>query len=85
MASQVLNRPDWPGEPSRAGELFRLHTNKCGQQLEAVCQLITTQLGWELRLELAGSRERSAVCRSQEEALDASEAWKAAMVGKGWR
>jgi hypothetical protein len=39
---------------------------------------------WELRLEIAGSLYRSQVCRSQDEVLDKSEAWKGAMIEKGW-
>lgn len=45
---------------------------------------MTHPLGWELRLEVAGSLHRSQVCRSQDEALDTSEQWKTAMIEKGW-
>jgi len=41
------------------------------QSLDAVCRLLTHVLGWELRLEVAGSLQRSQVCRTQDEVLDA--------------
>ena len=81
----VLQRPDWYGEPQPVGDTFRLHKSKCGRQLEAVCRLVTHQLGWELRLEVAGSLQMSRVCRRQDEVLDASEQWKTAMIAKGWQ
>ena len=81
---QVLQRPDWHGEPFAVGDLFLLHKDKCGEPIEAACRLVTHQLGWELRLEIAGSLQRSEVCRSQDEVLDTSEQWKAAMIEKGW-
>lgn len=81
---QVLQRPEWNGEPFAVGDLFRLHKDKAGRPLEAACRLVTHQLGWELRLEVAGSLQRSQVCRSQDDVLDTSEQWKAAMIEKGW-
>jgi hypothetical protein len=62
-----------------------VHKQKCGQQIEAACRLVTHALGWELRLEVVGSLQRSEVCRTQDEVLDTSEQWKAAMIEKGWR
>jgi hypothetical protein len=82
--TQVPQRPDWRGDPFAVGDLFRLHKDKAGQQLEAACRLVTHQLGWELRLEVAGSLQRSQVCRTQDEVLDTSDEWKAAMIEKGW-
>jgi hypothetical protein len=76
--------PQWNGDPFAVGDLFYLHKDKCGEQLEAACRLVTHQLGWEMRLEIAGSLQRSQVCRSQDEVLDTSELWKSAMVAKGW-
>jgi hypothetical protein len=35
------------------------HMDRCGQQLEAACRLVTHELGWELRLDVAGSLQRS--------------------------
>jgi hypothetical protein len=82
--AEVLQRPDWRGDPFDVGDLFRLHKDKSGRQLEAACRLVTHQLGWELRLEIAGSLQRSQVCRTQDEVLDTSDEWKAAMIEKGW-
>ena len=84
MALQVLQRPEWHGEPKAVGDMFRLHKDRCGRQLEAACRLMTHQLGWELRLEIAGSLLRSQVCRTQDEVLDTSQQWKAAMIEKDW-
>jgi hypothetical protein len=84
MPPQVLQRPEWQGQPAAVGDLFRLHKDRCGRQLEGVCRLVTHQLGWELRLEIAGSLQRSQVCRTQDEVLDTSERWKAAMIEKDW-
>lgn len=71
-------------EPELVGELFRLHRMRCGQPLEAACHLLTHPLGWELRLDVAGSTQRSEVCRSQDTALDLSAEWKAGLVETGW-
>jgi hypothetical protein len=84
VSPHVVQRSGWSGESQPLGDLFRLHMPKCGQQLEAICRLVTHQLGWELRLEVAGSLQMSRVCRTQDEVLLMSEQWKAAMVGKGW-
>jgi hypothetical protein len=64
--------------------MFRLHKDRCGRQLEAACRLVTHQLGWELRLEIAGSLQRSQVCRTQDEVLDTAEQWKAALIENDW-
>jgi hypothetical protein len=84
MPLQVLHRDDWTGEPVELGHFFRLHKTRAGRQLEAVCRLISHPLGWELMLEIAGSLQRSQVCRSQDEVLDTGEAWRAAMEREGW-
>ncbi len=83
-AMVLKNPPDSPAEAGLVGELFRLHRVRCGQQLEAACHLLTHQLGWEIRLDVAGSVQRSEVCRSQDTALETSAQWKAAMVEQGW-
>jgi hypothetical protein len=46
---------------SESGQGFRNvhHKDRCGQQLEAACRLVTHELGWELRLDVAGSLQRS--------------------------
>jgi hypothetical protein len=84
MALEVPQRHDWRGGQTLLGDTFRLHKDRCAQQLEAACRLDTHALGWELRLEIAGSLQRSQVFRSQDEVLDVSEQWKAAMIEKGW-
>jgi hypothetical protein len=67
------------------GEGFRLHKQRCGQQLEAICHLHTHPLGWELVLNVNKSPQRAEVCRSQDELLDTCERWKTTMVEQGWR
>jgi hypothetical protein len=49
----------------------------------ARCELWSHQFGWELRLMTTDLR-RSQVCRSSEEILNTHEAWRAAMLEKGW-
>jgi hypothetical protein len=85
MTLPVLPVPFSNGVPVPQGDLFRVHRERCGRQLEAVCQLVTHQLGWELRLEINRDLQRSEVCRTRDAALDTSEQWQAAMIEKGWR
>jgi hypothetical protein len=72
-------------EPVMLGDLFHLHKNRCGSQIEAACRVVTHPLGWELRLEIAGSVQRSQVCRSQDEVLETSDQWKLAMIENTWQ
>ena len=72
-------------EPVQLGEGFRLHKERCGRQLEAICHLQTHQLGWEVVLTVNASLQRSEVCRSQDEMLDLTERWNSALIEKGWR
>ena len=51
----------------------------------AFLQEWTHALGWEVRLEINGDLQRSEVFRSQDDVLTAGEAWKAAMIDKGWQ
>jgi hypothetical protein len=80
---QVLQRPDWHGTPRELGDLFVLHKDR----REARAQLLTHQLGWEVRLLIGAQVElvQSQVCRTQEEVLSTGEQWKAAMMEKAWR
>jgi hypothetical protein len=49
----------------------------------AVCELWTNLLGWELKLASGATLLQSQVCRTQDDVLDAHEAWKVAMRSKG--
>jgi hypothetical protein len=51
----VTQREDWPGHPVDLGEGFRLHKDRYGRQLEAICWLRTHPLGWELVLNVNGN------------------------------
>jgi hypothetical protein len=84
MTSETLQRLTWDGQPKELGLLFHVHTDRGDKSLEAVCRLLSHQLGWELRLEVNGDLQRSEVCRSQDEVLATGEQWKTAMVEKGW-
>jgi hypothetical protein len=81
----VPRRDDWLGHPVDLGEGFRLHKDRCGGQLEAICRLRTHPLGWELVLNVIGNLQRTEVCRSQEGVLEKTERWKAALIERGWR
>jgi hypothetical protein len=72
-------------EPVHLGDGFRLHKERCGRQLEAICHLQTHQLGWEVVLTVNSSLQRSEVCRTQDEVLDLAERWRGALIEKGWR
>jgi hypothetical protein len=84
MNLQILQRRVWSGQPVKHGDLFRVHRDRCGGQVEAVCHLVTHQLGWELQLEINHDLQRAEVCRTQDDVLDTSDRWKAAMIEKGW-
>ena len=72
------------GQPTHLGDLFRISRTRGDKQLQAVCQLWTHNLAWELRLEINGDLQRSEVFRSQDDVLTAGETWKAAMIEKRW-
>jgi hypothetical protein len=82
-----MSRPDPSAAsgPTCEGVLFRLHTQRCGQPVEAVCTLWSQPGGLELRLEVAGSIQRSETCQSQDEALAAADAWRNALIDRDWR
>ena len=80
----VLQRPFWNGQPLHQGDWFRLHKERDGRPLEAVCQYWTHQFGWELRLVIGGELVQSQVCRTEPEVFDTFEAWQAALREKGW-
>jgi hypothetical protein len=85
VSGSVVQRPDWHGPATLLGEGWRLRKVVCGHPRQAVSELWSHQLGWELRLVIdAGDLERSQVVRSNDEILTVTEQWKAAMVSRGW-
>lgn len=78
---QVLQR-DWTGEPKKLGEWFIL--TKGSNHRTAKCELWTHVFGWELKLYAAGQFLQSQVCRTQDDVMNTGDAWKAAMLEKGW-
>ncbi len=79
-AADVLQRYAWTGEPIRLGSMFTVTKGR----RTADCELWTHQLGWELRLTSGATLLQSQVCRAQEDLLGTHEAWKAAMIDRGW-
>jgi hypothetical protein len=79
--SATLQRLDWDGVPKKQGDTIRLTKG----DRTATRELWSHQFGWELRLEAAGEMLQTQVCRSQEEALSTTEAWRAALESKGWK
>jgi hypothetical protein len=77
---QVLQRDDWRGDARHMGDAFLL---KKGSRT-ATCGLWSHPFGWELRLHAAGELFQTQVCRSQDDVFSTLEAWKAAMIEKGW-
>jgi hypothetical protein len=81
VSLDVLQRHDWTGQPIRLGSMFTVTKG----QHAVDCELWTHQLGWELFLTSRATLLQSQVCRAQADVLDTGEAWKAAMIDKGWR
>ena len=73
-------REHWDGDPIELGDAWTLRK---GQKV-ARCILVTHPLGSELRL-MTSDLLRSQVCRSSEEILSTHEAWKTAMLDRGWQ
>lgn len=80
-----FSAPDWHGTPACLGELFHLRRTHHSAALEASCKLFSHESGWELRLELAGSLQRSQVCGSQDDVLATAERWRTSMLENDWR
>ena len=53
--SATLQREHWNGQPTHLGDLFRVHKMPGDKRLDAVCQLWTHNLGWEVRLAVLGT------------------------------
>lgn len=81
----TTRREMWPGYAVDLGEGFRVRKERNGHPLEAVCWLRTHELGFELVLNVNGNLQRSEVCRSSDEVLSKTEAWKAALLNRGWQ
>jgi hypothetical protein len=82
MPATLMNTPQrehWDGQPVELCDAWVLRK---GEKVARLI-LVSHPLGWELRL-MTIDLLRSQVCRSAEEVLATHEAWKAAMVGKGW-
>ena len=77
---QVLQRANWDGESKDLGNVFLFHKVRCDQPIEATCHLATQVLGWELRLEISDALQRSQLCRTEDDVLNTSEQWRAAMI-----
>jgi hypothetical protein len=85
MPNDILQREIWNGPPAMLGEDWTLRKVVCGHPRQAVCELWSHQLGWELRLVIdGGDLRRSQVVRTNDEILALTKQWKAAMVGRGW-
>lgn len=84
MPLDILQRYDWHGETIKQGDAIRMAKGIGGQERQAVGELWSHQLGWEIRLFIDREWHRSKVCRSQEEVFTTINEWKAALVEKGW-
>ena len=73
-------REHWNGHPVELGAAWTLRKG----EKEARCSLWSHPLGWEMRLFTTDSLG-SQVCRSLDEILETQEAWKMALIEKGWR
>jgi hypothetical protein len=75
---------DWDGQARKVGDLFRVHSTRCGRQMEAICGAWSHRSGWEVRLEIGGSVQRSQICGSRDELLEIGERWQLSLIEKGW-
>jgi hypothetical protein len=72
-------------DPHYEGELFRVHRARCGQAVQAVCEIWSHPRGWELRLTASdGEILRSETWSTRDESIAASDRWRASMVERGW-
>jgi hypothetical protein len=80
--TEVLRRDDWDGRLRQLGDWFVLAKGK----RRARCAIQTHPLGWELRLLVEPGDEllQSEVCRTQEKVFATGDAWKEALLSKGW-
>lgn len=81
--TDILARP-WNGEPLKQGHAVRLHKTIGGRERDAIGELWTHELGWEIRLFVAGEWQRSQVCRTQDEVFNTADEWRDALKAKGW-
>ena len=80
----TIQREYWDGSPVAVGEGFRVYMDRNGKRrLQAVCALLTHQLGFELRLNISGELRGSQVCRSTDDVLSLTERWKASLLDSG--
>jgi hypothetical protein len=80
----VLHRSAWDGTPVKGGDLFVLTKTRGCKVDSAICEVWSHQLGWELRLLIAGELQQSQVCRAAHEWLDTKDAWRVALLERGW-
>jgi signal peptidase I len=76
---EVVQRSRWLGEPTVLSHLFPAPQRPVRPTARGRLPCCHARVGWELRLEIAGPLQESQVCRTQDEVLDTSEQWKAAM------
>jgi hypothetical protein len=77
--------PGWHAGGNTPGERWRLHKAGCGHYRQAVCELLTHERGWELRLVVDGNDLRnSRLLPADDDVLSVVEEWKTAMVERGW-
>ena len=77
----TLRRDDWHGQPIKLADTIRMTHGEHA----ATCELWSHQSGWELRLDVGGEIRRRQVCRTQDEVFDCTQAWRHALLEKGWR
>jgi hypothetical protein len=80
----TLRREFWPGYAVDLGEGFRVQRTApaAGSRRSAGCALTNSDL--KSSSALNGDLQRSEVCRSTDEVLSKTEAWKAALLERGW-
>jgi hypothetical protein len=80
----VLQRPIWSGVPIKGDDFFVVRKRKGDTEHVAVCQVWSHVFGWELRLLVNKELHQSQVCGIGQNMIDTAEAWKIALLEKGW-
>lgn len=75
--------PAWDDAARKTCEVFRLRLRDSSRL--AVCTEAEHDLGWELRIVIAGELRQSTVCRTKREAAALAEEWLRKMSERGWQ
>ena len=74
-----------PVRGTREPDAFRLHRAACGRAVEAVCEVWVEPDGWALRVVVSDTRVKwTARVTTEPARRETIEAWRVALVERGW-